>query len=56
MARLPLGAVMTLKPSTSSIPVVVLGPLSEMAKSYELGAAIHITRDEDEPVVVGEDV
>ena len=40
---------------TSSIPVVVLGPLSEMAKSYELGAAIHITRDEDVPVVVGED-
>jgi signal transduction histidine kinase len=41
---------------TSRIPVVVLGPMSEMAKSYELGAAVHITRDEDEPVVVGEDV
>jgi signal transduction histidine kinase/CheY-like chemotaxis protein len=40
---------------TSSIPVVVLGPLSEMAKSYELGAAIHITRDEDEPVLVSDD-
>ena len=41
---------------TSGIPVVVLGPLSEMAKSYELGAAVHITREEDEPVVVGEGV
>lgn len=40
---------------TAGIPVVVLGPLSEMAKSYELGAAIHITRDEDEPVVVGKE-
>jgi CheY-like chemotaxis protein len=40
---------------TSAIPVVVLGPMSEMAKSYELGAAVHITRDEDEPVVVGDD-
>jgi signal transduction histidine kinase/CheY-like chemotaxis protein len=40
---------------TSAIPVVVLGPLSEMAKSYELGAAVHITRDEEEPVVVGDD-
>lgn len=40
---------------TSGIPVVVLGPLSEMAKSYELGAAVHITRDDDQPVVVGQD-
>jgi len=40
---------------TANIPVVVLGPLSEMAKSYELGAAVHITRDEGEPVVVGQD-
>ena len=40
---------------TADIPVVMLGPLTEMAKSYELGASIHITRDDEEPVVVGED-
>lgn len=40
---------------TSGIPVVVLGPLSEMAKAYELGASIHITRDEDAPMVLGKD-
>jgi signal transduction histidine kinase len=40
---------------TADIPVVMLGPLTEMAKAYELGASIHITRDEEEPVIVGED-
>ena len=41
---------------TSGIPVVVLGPLSEMAKSYELGAADpHHPRDEEEPVLVGDE-
>jgi signal transduction histidine kinase len=41
---------------TAEIPVVMLGPLTEMAKAYELGASVHITRDDEEPVVVGEDV
>ena len=41
---------------TANIPVVVLGPLSEMAKAYELGASVHITREDEAPVVVGEDV